>query len=275
LTAYSACWAYKDSYQTPVQENGACGQYAENPACTRVAAQCDYRDGGVCLHENVTWSCESTVQGEGMLCGGQLFCQDGSCAQSAAGQDTLFAKAVSQLAAVAAAGKDVAATSDAQVMAFTGRAQSCKKQAVGFNNCCKDAGWGNDIGLAHCSSEEKALGQAKARRLTVDVGEYCSKKVLGICVEKKRSYCLFDSKLAQIVQQQGRQWQLGIGFGEPKSPDCRGISVSQLQALDFSRMDFSPFYADLNSNKAVPDNAPLLQRAQQQIQTQLNQKAAP
>ncbi len=28
--------------------------------------------------------------------------------------------------------------------------------------------------------------------------------MLGVCLEKKRSYCQFDSKLAQIVQQQGR-----------------------------------------------------------------------
>ncbi|WP_433686011.1 conjugal transfer protein TraN [Klebsiella pneumoniae] len=41
-------------------------------------------------------------------------------------------------------------------------------------------------------------------KLTVSNREFCSlKKVLGICLEKK-IYCQFDSKLAQIVQQQGR-----------------------------------------------------------------------
>ncbi|WP_343118844.1 conjugal transfer protein TraN, partial [Escherichia coli] len=61
------------------------------------------------------------------------------------------------------------------------------------------------------------------------VGEFCSKKVLGVCLQKKRSYCQFDSKLAQIVQQQGRNGQLRIGFGSAKHPDCRGITVDELQ----------------------------------------------
>ncbi|EMQ8363903.1 conjugal transfer protein TraN [Escherichia coli] len=39
--------------------------------------------------------------------------------------------------------------------------------------------------------------KAKSNKLTVSVGEFCSKKVLGVCLEKKRSYCQFDSKLAQ------------------------------------------------------------------------------
>ncbi|HHP2104829.1 TPA: conjugal transfer protein TraN, partial [Klebsiella pneumoniae] len=90
------------------------------------------------------------------------------------------------------------------VRAFTGKAKFCKKFAAGFSNCCKDSGWGQDVGLARCSSEEKALAKAKKDKLTVSIGEFCSKKVLGICLEKKRSYCQFDSKLAQIVQQQGR-----------------------------------------------------------------------
>jgi conjugal transfer mating pair stabilization protein TraN len=182
----------------------------------------------------------------------------------------MFAHAVSQLAAVAAAGKDVADLNDINVKAFTGRGQSCKKFAAGFNNCCKDSGWGADLGLSSCSSEEKALGQAKERKLTVDVGEYCSKKVLGICLEKKRSYCVFDSKLAQIIQQQGRQWQLGIGFGAAESPDCRGISVEELQSIKFDRVDFSNFKEDLNSGSAVPGDNDLLDRVKKQIEAQLN-----
>lgn len=43
------------------------------------------------------------------------------------------------------------------------------------------------------------LAKAKSNKLTVSVGEFCSKKVLGVCLEKKRSYCQFDSKLAQIL----------------------------------------------------------------------------
>jgi len=266
---YSDCWQYTDTYRMQEEDAGTCGQYAANPACTLATQQCAYALDGVCLHQNVTYSCERKISGEAMVCGGEIFCSDGTCAEALNGKNDSFQKAVSQLAAVAAAGNDVAKLNDVNISAFTGRGQSCRKAAVGFNNCCKNSGWGSDVGLANCSSEEKALGQAKERLLTVDVGEYCSKKVLGVCLEKKRSYCVFDSKLAQIVQQQGRQWQLGMGFGSAESPDCSGINIPQVQALDFSRMDFKNFYADLEGGSAIPDGDALLEHVKEQIASQM------
>ncbi|MBW6087903.1 conjugal transfer protein TraN [Escherichia coli] len=50
------------------------------------------------------------------------------------------------------------------VRAFTGQAKFCKKAAAGYSNCCKDSGWGQDIGLAKCSSDEKALAKAKIKQ---------------------------------------------------------------------------------------------------------------
>lgn len=135
----------------------------------------------------------------------------------------------------------------------------------------KDSGWGQDIGLAKCSSDEKALAKAKSNKLTVSVGEFCSKKVLGVCLEKKRSYCQFDSKLAQIVQQQGRNGQLRISFGSAKHPDCRGITVDELQKIQFNRLDFTNFYEDLMNNQKIPDSGVLTQKVKEQIADQLKQ----
>jgi conjugal transfer mating pair stabilization protein TraN len=270
-SVYSDCWQYTDTYRTQEADEGTCASYAANSACTLATQQCAYSLDGICLHQNVTYSCEKKITGSGMVCGGEFFCTDGTCAQAVNGQSDSFQKAVSQLAAVAAAGQDVAELNDVSVSAFTGRGQSCRKAAVGFNNCCKASGWGSDVGLANCSSDEKALGKAKERLLTVDVGEYCSKKVLGVCLEKKRSYCVFDSKLAQIVQQQGRQWQLGIGFGSSESPNCSGINVAQLQALNFAIMDFKNFYADLENGSAIPDGDALAGRIKEQVAAQMQQ----
>ncbi len=106
-----------------------------------------------------------------MICGGDVFCLDGECDKATSGKSNDFGQAVSELAALAAAGKDVAALAAAgkdvaalngvDVRAFTGKAKFCKKFAAGFSNCCKDSGWGQDVGLARCSSEEKALAKAK------------------------------------------------------------------------------------------------------------------
>ncbi|EIJ6117883.1 type-F conjugative transfer system mating-pair stabilization protein TraN [Salmonella enterica subsp. enterica serovar Luke] len=267
-----ACWAYRDKYVTQSADNGTCQAYVDNPACTLATRQCAFYSGeGTCLHEYATYSCESKTSGKVMICGGDVFCLDGECDKAQSGKSNDFGEAVSQLAALAAAGKDIAALNGIDVRAFTGQAKFCKKAAAGYSNCCKDSGWGQDIGLAKCSSDEKALAKAKTNKLTVSVGEFCSKKVLGVCLEKKRSYCQFDSKLAQIVQQQGRNGQLHISFGSSKHPDCRGISVDELQQIKFDQLDFTNFYEDLMNNQKIPDSGALTEKVKEQIADQLRQ----
>ncbi|HEI6739726.1 TPA: type-F conjugative transfer system mating-pair stabilization protein TraN [Yersinia enterocolitica] len=272
---YQDCWKWQDTYLTQTETEGTCGEYIKDSACTVTRSECADTVDGFCVSQRVTYSCERKNAGNGKICGGEFFCTDGSCAQAQTGTSKMFGQAVSALAAVAAAGKDVAELNGENVRAFTGVARSCKKFAAGFNNCCKDSGWGQDVGLSSCSSEEKALGKAKDKKLTVYVGEYCSKKVVGVCVEKKRGYCVFDSKLARIVQEQGRRGQLGIGFGRGKSPDCRGITVDELQRLDFGVMDFSDFYSDLDAGSNIPEDQALLEKAQAIIEEKMAEGQKP
>lgn len=272
-TVYSDCWAWKDTYLKQEADNGSCDVYMKNPACTALRVNCQEKSGSTCLQEEVTFSCEKKVTGEAQLCSGQLVCANGECDAIENGTSDGFGKAVSALAAVTAAAQDVAAMNDVNVRAFTGKPVECRMAIAGFNNCCKDSGWGQGIGLAHCDSEEKALGKAKEKLLTVYVGTYCSKKVLGVCLQKKKAYCQFDSKLAQIVQAQGRKGQLGIGFGSGKHPDCRGITVEELQSLRFDRMDFSNFYSDLNAGTTIPSDSELAERVKEQVASALQQSA--
>lgn len=268
---YQACWQWKDTYMIQAATEGTCGEYIHDSACSVSSTRCADTVDGVCVSEEQTWSCERRRATTGQLCGGEFFCKDGSCAQAQTGTSNMFGQAVSALAAVASAGKDVAALNGENVRAFTGQAKSCKKFAAGFNNCCQDSGWGQDVGLSSCSSDEKALGKAKSKKLTIYVGEYCSKKVLGVCLEKKRGYCVFESKLARIVQEQGRRGQLGIGFGSGSSPDCRGITVDELQRLRFDVMNFSDFYSDLNANSNIPQDQALLKKAQEIVSQKLKE----
>ncbi|UCQ29570.1 conjugal transfer protein TraN (plasmid) [Edwardsiella tarda] len=268
---YSDCWAYQDVYASQTGDEGTCARYAADTACTVAKTVCQERVGALCLREQVSYSCEKKISGEAQLCSGQLVCANGECDQLENNQGDSFGKAVSALAAVTAAAKDVADLNGVDVRAFTGKPMFCRQAAAGFNNCCKDSGWGQEIGIAHCSSEEKALGKAKDKLLTVHVGTYCANKVLGVCLQKKAAYCQFDSKLAQIVQEQGRAWQLGVGFGGAASPDCRGITVEELQRLDFSKMNFSNFYTDLQGGTTIPGDSTLIERVKQQVDAALSQ----
>jgi len=86
-------------------------------------------------------------------------------------------------------------------------------------------------------------------RLCHAVGTYCSSciRVLGRCVScitHTTNKCCFNSALARIIQEQGRQ-QLDKSWGSARNPDCSGFTVAQLQSLDFARMDLSEFYASI------------------------------
>ncbi|QDY44270.1 conjugal transfer protein TraN [Candidatus Pantoea soli] len=266
---YSDCWGYTTQWNVFEDDTNTCRAYIDNPNCSEGTRTCTQKIGNLCVYSQLTYQCAHTVKSTGYVCGSEFYCSDGSCSAMQAGQNQNFEAAVSQLAALAAAGKDFAGMDPNQVTAFTGKAMACRKSAAGFSNCCKSGGWGQSAGLAHCNTEEKEIGTGKEKKLVVKVGSYCSKKVLGVCLQQKEGYCVFDSKLARIVQEQGRRDQLGISFGSGESPDCRGIKVAELQGIKFDHIDFSDFYDDLNSNIKLPDQDALNQRITSDIQNSL------
>ena len=101
-------------------------------------------------------------------------------------------------------------------------------------------------------------------RLCHSVGSYCSKKIpiIGSCVQTTQTYCCFNSRLARILNEQGRA-QLARGWGGAKGPDCSGFTVAQLQSLDFSRMDLTAFYTEIAPK--MPDVGALQQQARQRV----------
>lgn len=266
---YSDCWGYTTQWNVFEDDTNTCQAYIDNPNCSEGTRTCTQKIGNLCVYSKLTYQCAHTVKSTGYICGSEFYCSDGSCSAMQAGQNQNFEAAVSQLAALAATGKDFAGMDPDSVTAFTGKAMACRKSAAGFSNCCKSGGWGQDAGLAQCNTEEKEIGTGKEKKLVVKVGSYCSKKVLGVCLQQKEGYCVFDSKLARIVQEQGRRDQLGISFGSGSNPDCRGIRVAELQGIKFDHIDFSDFYDDLNSNIKLPDQDALNQRITSDIQNSL------
>jgi conjugal transfer mating pair stabilization protein TraN len=107
-------------------------------------------------------------------------------------------------------------------------------------------------GILTCSDEEKVTAMKRDARLCVEFGTYCSSciTVFGRCVAclaRTQSFCCFNSQLALIINQQGRQ-QIGKSWGNDtaQNPDCSGFTVAQLQSLDFSKIDLSAFYAEIS-----------------------------
>lgn len=102
-----------------------------------------------------------------------------------------------------------------------------------------------------CNADEAKLALKNGANLCHYVGDYCSSRTLGRCMEHKESNCCFNSVLARIINEQGRD-QVGKGWGNAESPDCSGFTIAQLQSLDFARMDFTEFYASISPKLLNP-----------------------
>ncbi|WP_323697046.1 conjugal transfer protein TraN [Thiorhodovibrio litoralis] len=107
-----------------------------------------------------------------------------------------------------------------------------------------------------CEQDEFELGAKRELRSCHYVGSYCKTDFLGLCIEKRKSYCCFNSPLARIINQQARA-QTGHGWGSAKSPDCSGLSLQELESLDWERIDLSEWLAILAESGQYPTAANL------------------
>ncbi|GAB6075338.1 conjugal transfer protein TraN [Desulfurobacterium crinifex] len=134
---------------------------------------------------------------------------------------------------------------------FNGRDKRCRPPGLqtGGSDCCrKTTTW---FGLGMCKESEKILAKLRSwGQLDGQchyIGSYCAVKVLGVCLQRKKTYCCFNSVLARIIQEQGRP-QLGIGWGDAKHPNCRGFTPEEFQKIDFSKIDFSEWLPEIEQN---------------------------
>jgi conjugal transfer mating pair stabilization protein TraN len=120
-----------------------------------------------------------------------------------------------------------------------------------------------DFLLSSCDQQDMEVGMLRGSGMCHEVGTYCSTSILGICVQKSKGHCCFNTKLGRIIQEQGRPQLKSFnsqGWGTPKAPYCRGFTPEEFQALDFSRMDLTEYYSDIEA------------RAQSEIQVNMKEK---
>ncbi|MGI4302643.1 conjugal transfer protein TraN, partial [Klebsiella pneumoniae] len=63
-------------------------------------------------------------------------------------------------------------------------------------------------------------------------------------------------------------------FGGASSPDCRGITVAELQGIDFNKLDFTNFMDDLMKNQKIPENDVLTNKTRERIKEIMSQQSA-
>ena len=105
-----------------------------------------------------------------------------------------------------------------------------------------------------CEQSEFQLDADRQLHETHYVGSYCAESVFGTCLEVKDSYCEFSSPLSRILQEQIRlQPQIGLTWGTAKNPDCSGITLAQLQLVDWSKVNLSEWIGILTATNLMPN----------------------
>lgn len=191
-----------------------------------------------------------------------LHCASGECDKSQPEPANDVQEGLSRLGALAGSSDEVSRTQvlSGMPLIFAGAVKRCKKYPLGFRDCCTDSGWGDWV--SHCPDDLKRLQQAKAENRVVALGSYQKNKLSA----RHYSFCVFPTKLAAIVQIQGRGWQLGLPFGSAKHPDCRGLMPEELERIDFGRLDLTPLQQELIARMAVPDSGLITTKNQEAVE---------
>ena len=177
-------------------------------------------------------------------CGGVTYCVGAGCERVDTPANTGFVPAAAQLNMVMEMGGDEFDRDDMSL--FSGEHRACPVRFLGGQNCCNDSGVLIAIGLAGCTAGEVELAQARAAGVTHYLGEYCAKRIFGICRRRDRTWCVFTSELGRIVHEQARP-QLSMDWS-----DCRGFTVAEMQRIDFDRVDLSEFSDTLLDTSEAP-----------------------
>jgi hypothetical protein len=240
------CWQEKYHYVCSKVFLKGCADLKRR-GCIQTKSECLERVGGVCVAWRQTYKCMHGKVGcktYRSLSEKSLFCLTGNCVDASYEANTEMFQALTQLSVLKEAQNDIRAN----IGIFRGQKRECRKNCVGFRDCCTTGkGWGVSLHLAGCSGEETELADWRSKNRCILVGTYCAEKALGQCIRKKTSFCCFGTKLSKIIQEQGR-FQLGRGWGDVKNPDCGGLSPEELGRIDLSRVDLSELYADIQAN---------------------------
>ncbi|MBP9691878.1 MAG: conjugal transfer protein TraN [Alphaproteobacteria bacterium] len=237
------CWQYTLTYACESPSKNDCGPLRAR-GCIQTNSVCKQYVGKICTVNTQTYTCTGNSQPTHSITGGQTpFCLDGNCRDQSWETNDEMMTSIAQLSIL----KEMQGQIGKNLTVFKGADNRCAKYILNFKDCCgAGKGWGKGLGLSTCSKGEKELNEKRKKRLCHYVGSYCSKKapITKTCLKKEYTYCCFNNKLLKAFHEQGRQ-QINLGWGDAKSPLCRGFTVQELQRIDFSKLDLREVFEEL------------------------------
>ncbi len=180
-----------------------------------------------------------------LLC--NAFCLDGNCPsvhKETQGSNNEIADAIAQLEMLSNIKKGMIDSNSLKFDIFSAMAKRCHNKKF-HSNCCPDneSGLFISLGLHKCSKNDAALIAERRKSKCEYVGEYCAKrdKITKTCWRKTKTYCCFPTVLAKIIHRGARD-QLGKNLGSAQHPQCGGLTLEDIEKIDFSKIDFQEFF---------------------------------
>lgn len=265
---YKDCWRWEKKYFCNDQNSSQideCSHLQNNPDCKEISRECLYTNGKnqTCQHLEIQYQC-SQQQIIKQQCNKQNYCIGDFCKAKQRAVHNDFGSSINYLNILAGmkstelegckcSGNKATCTPNEidgnSCKFFTGNNGVCRNHHGQFNCCSIKGILGKDLHM--CNQSEQDLRQKRSASLCHHTGSW-RKKTLGVINKKYESYCCFKSKLARIIQVQGRA-QLGIGWGNKENPDCRALTLDELKRIDFTKIDFSELFLETSqkANSAI------------------------
>ncbi len=111
-----------------------------------------------------------------------------------------------------------------------------------------------------CDAMDVQTTMARDSGMCHVVGGYCEKSFLGTCIQHATGYCCFNSKFGRILEEQGRPQLPAFGrdggWGDPGSPNCRGMTPNEMASLDYNLIHLDEYYVTIESDLANKFSGP-------------------
>jgi conjugal transfer mating pair stabilization protein TraN len=104
-----------------------------------------------------------------------------------------------------------------------------------------------------CEEEEFLLASRREMLACTRVGTYCATDSVFGCIETRDAYCCYNSPLARIVME-GANVQFSLDLGTPEQPNCQGLTIAQVAALNWDEIDLDQWYGILAANGVIPNS---------------------
>jgi conjugal transfer mating pair stabilization protein TraN len=125
------------------------------------------------------------------------------------------------------------------------------------------------VKLDICKAEEKELAFRRSMFPSGGnckyIGSRCSERWKfgfgSICVQRKETYCCFQTPLAKTVMDAAHE-QLGISWGSAGSPNCRGITPEEFAKINLDQVDFTAWIESYVTPAVGNQASDLLERMQ-------------